>query len=155
MVDVSHNSDDRRTRNEIFKFFDVVDFELRSERIFERYVGFVFEFDSEFVGNEFRSGKIDAVVYGFHNTEHEKRLDDFRCGFTDFFAQSLDRNGVGCDNGVFYDNGCAVSTASVLVDFVVAYDCLAVLVVSDSVVDKIASLHESALVHSRLIVKLA
>lgn len=93
MVDVSHNSDDRRTRNKIFEFFDVVDFELRSERIFERYVGFVFEFDSEFVGNEFRSGKIDAVVYGFHNTEHEKRLDDFRCGFTDFSLKVLIETG--------------------------------------------------------------
>ena len=129
VVDVSHNGDDRRTRNEIFKFFFIVHFELRRERVFERNVGFVFEFDAEFVRNEFRRGKINAVVYRLHYAENEKRLDDFRCGFADLLAQSLDRHGVCRDDGVFYDNGCGVATAAILVDLVVAHNHFTVFVV--------------------------
>ena len=155
MVDVSHNGDDRRTRNEIFKFFYVVDFKLRCERIFKRDVGFVFEFNAEFVGNEFRSGKIDAVVYGLHYAEHEERFDDFSRGFADLFAQSLDGNGIGGDDCVFDDDRRAVASASVFVDFVIAYDGFAVFVVGNSVVDEIAPLHKSTLVHRRFIVEFA
>lgn len=89
MVDVSHNGNDRRTRNEVVKFFLVVHFELCREGIFECYVGFVFEFDAEFVRDEFRSGKIDVVVDGLHNTEDKQRFDDFRSGFADFSLKVL------------------------------------------------------------------
>ena len=154
VVDVSHNGNDRRTRNEVVKFFLVVHFELCREGIFECYVGFVFEFDAKFVRDEFRSGKIDVVVDGLHNTEDKQRFDDFRSGFADFFAQSLDRHGVCGDNCVFDNNGCTVSATAVFIDFVVAYDHFAVFVVRNSIVNDITPFEKRALVHSRAVVKL-